>query len=84
MYEGKFPFKIRKNKTKNEKKKIKVLSIGWNRLANREAEAQSTMENLNLEKEADNGVDLMNFEEGAYNWVNEAEAQSMREKLKIF
>lgn len=42
------------------------------------------MENLNLEKEADNGVDLMNFEEGAYNWVNEAEAQSMREKLKIF
>lgn len=67
MYEGKFPFKKRKNKTKNEKKKIKVLSIGWNRLANREAEAQSTMENLNLEKEADNGVDLMNFEEGAYN-----------------
>lgn len=54
---------------------------------NQEAEAQSVREkikNLNLEEEADNGVDLMNFEEGAYDWVNEAEAQSMREKLKIF
>lgn len=54
---------------------------------NQEAEAQSVKEklkNLNLEKEADNGVDMMNFEEGAYDWVNEAEAQSMRAKLKIF